>query len=94
MKDLTPDKVLFQKKRGLQASDIFERILLDVDKIENIIKNFKTDDLDFELFNKTKMLEDLERLRKKELPLESLHSLVKTVAQMKFINYVKDKYKV
>ncbi|XPV69518.1 MAG: asparagine synthetase B family protein [Halarcobacter sp.] len=87
MKDRLPDKVLHQKNKGLQSADIIDRIQKDIPEIESIINDFKTDLIDIELFDKKRLLADLNTLKKKELSAMNTHLLFKSVGIMEFLNY-------
>ena len=64
MKGILPDKVLFQKGKGLQSSDSVMRVQSDIPEIESIIHNFKTDFYDGELYDKPRMCHDLARSKR------------------------------
>lgn len=86
MKDILPDKVLFQKKKGLQASDIIERVQVDLREIEGIITHFSTDIISDAFFDKRRMLSDLQLLKEKKLTISKTVHLLRTIGIMEFLN--------
>lgn len=86
MKELLPDNVLFQQKKGLQSADIVERVQADLPEITTIITEFKTDLTDIEMFDKKRLLSDLTKLKQKKLSIISTHHLLRTVGIMEFLN--------
>ncbi|MDZ7818386.1 MAG: asparagine synthase-related protein [Aliarcobacter sp.] len=89
MKNRLPDNVLYQKNKGLQSADIIDRIQINIPEIEGVINNFKTDLVDFELFDKKRLIADLNLLRKKELSATNTHHLFRSVGIMEFLTIVK-----
>lgn len=87
MKGLLPDKVLLEKKIGLQSADIIDRIQSDIPEIESIVTSFKTDLIDEDFFDKSKILEDLQLLKEKKLSFEQTSFLLRTVGTMEFLNH-------
>lgn len=86
MKNLLPDKVLYQNKKGLQSADIVERVQTDLPEITSIITNFSTELTDVDMFDKKRLLNDVEKLKQKKLSIISTHHLMKTVGIMEFLN--------
>ena len=86
MKGILPDKVLFQKGKGLQSSDSVMRVQSDIPEIESIIHNFKTDFYDGELYDKPRMCHDLAQLKEFKLTPYQTHHLLRSVGIMEFLN--------
>jgi len=86
MKGLLPDKVLFQKKKGLQSADIIERVQPDLPDIKSIITSFSTDICEIELFDKKRMLHDLQKLQEKKLSVALTTHLLRSIEIMEFLN--------
>lgn len=93
MKDILPDKVLFQKKKGLQTSDLIERIQADLGEIEGIIAHFSTDIISDAFFDKRRMLSDLQLLKEKKLTIGKTVHLLRTIGIMEFLNRHKNSNK-
>ena len=87
MKDRLPDQVLYQKSKGLQSADIVKRIQPDLDEIESIIQDFRSDLHEEHIFDQTRLLSDLSLLRKAEKNHITTHHLLRTVGIMEFINH-------
>jgi len=86
MRDLLPDKVLFQNKKGLQSADSIERLQQDIPEIESIITSFSNDYYEDVIFDKDRMLYDLQLLKEKQLSFSQVHILMKAVGIIEFIN--------
>jgi len=86
MKGILPDKVLFQKGKGLQGADVMMRVQSDIPEIESIINNFKTNFYKGEMYDKPRMLHDLARLKAFKLTPYQTHYLLSSVGIMEFLN--------
>lgn len=93
MKDILPDDVLFQTKKGLQSADIIERVQPDIPEIEEIIKTFTTDICMDEMFDRERMLSDLSLLKQKNLNISMTSHLIRTIGIMEFLNQHKNSNK-
>ncbi|MCK9372319.1 MAG: asparagine synthase-related protein [Sulfuricurvum sp.] len=86
MKDLLPEKVLFDKRNGKQSADMMERIQADIPEIESIIRSFSTDLCEEEIFDKSRLLYDLDQVKQKKSSFKQLHFILRTVVTMEFLN--------
>ncbi|MDD3499973.1 MAG: asparagine synthase-related protein [Sulfurovum sp.] len=89
MQGRLPDRVLYQKSSGLQSADIVKRIQPDLPEIEEIIRNFSTDLYEGELFNRQRMLSDLQLLKIFKLNTGQTNHLLRSVGIMEFLNSYK-----
>ena len=86
MKNRMPDEVLFQKSKGLQSADVVKRVQPDLIEIESIIQDFNCSLHEEPLFDRTRMLKDLNSLRRQEGDYIMAHLLLRSVGIMEFIN--------
>jgi asparagine synthase (glutamine-hydrolysing) len=86
MKDILPDEVLFNKKKGLQSADLNFRVIEDFEKLDfklqKLIQNkhFKT------IIDTQKLNIDFNTLKNKEGELIKTQSVLKTMVLGEFLN--------
>ena len=86
MKHRLPDKVLYQKFKGLQSADIQKRVQPDLNEIESIIRDFRCDLHEEPLFDTPRLLHELKRVRGGGGNYMMTHHLLRSVGIMEFLN--------
>ncbi len=84
-----PDKVLYQPSKGLQSADIVKRIQKDLSEIEDIVRSFQSELTDVAIFDKKRLLREIEALRQKKTSALQVHHLLRSIGIMDFLNQCK-----
>ncbi|AFK02410.1 asparagine synthase [Emticicia oligotrophica DSM 17448] len=67
MNGILPDQVLFEKKKGLQASDVRHRVLNDKTRVNDLLSQLEQSSQVKELINTTKLKQNWQRIQTEEI---------------------------
>ncbi len=81
-----PHTVLHQHSKGLQSADLVKRIQQDLPEIKTLVQDFSSDLLGVTLFDKRRLLRDIEELKEYRLSTVMASHFVRTVGIMDFLN--------
>lgn len=86
MRGRLPEKVIYQRAKGSQGADALERMRPELPEIRAIIEDFEFPQADRALFDKKRLLEDLEAIRQNStVSTTSASHLLRTVGLMMFL---------